>query len=276
MRKLIHSPIAALTLVTYLFTTASTANADDGAKGTIKINGQPWQVVDAIAYQETGVLPSVKVMLSNVPYNRGKMARDNKLDGADFFMLDGEQLELKIRPEGADNCYRIRSNSGGSSQCDSTFLDAFTVSRNDAQRVSGKIDWTGAKGERIEVSFDLPVLSKMTRPGKALSADGGAPGKAVLAHVAAMASGDFAQIKAVSDPERVAMMDAAKAEEIARMLPMMKKMTPTAVAITGGVIDGENAEVDFRGTRAGKAITGLAELKFVKGQWFVRGISTRE
>ncbi len=251
---------------------AEFAFAAQGGSGTVVLKGERWEVADVIAWRDGD---GIEVVFAAQPFDRKAMAKDGRIDTFDFIGLDGPTLTVNIDADGPTMCYDFSTGSGGGSSCNSDYKSAVKITHNADGRVAGKVDWTNGD-TAIKVGFDLPITAKLERPGTPLPTNGGDPGKAVLAHFAAMASGDFAKIKAVSHPQRVAMMSPGDEAEAKEMIEFLRAMTPTDLSVTGGVIDGDTATVDYTGSRDGKAVSGSAELERVDGRWYVTGTNTRE
>lgn len=253
---------------------AAAADAGAAATGHVKIESASWDVADAIAYRNGNEL---QVVLSDKAYDRAAFAKDGKLDDFDFINHTMEKQastvtlkfdELKLQTVQ----FMIEHRSGARS---GDLAKYFTPSaKHGATELAGTVKYQQG-ADTIEVTFDLPVESdKLQRPGKPLAADGGDPGKALLRHVAAVHSGNFDTLMADSPPEQRAEMAKAKASgEAKEMLPMIQGMTPKDLKLLGGVVDGDAAQVDFRGTLAGQPQKGTAELQRIGGTWYVTGMN---
>lgn len=256
-----------------LWATGMMTNAlAEGAQGRVTKNGQIWTVADVYAWRND---QSIEVVFTSQPLDRTAIAKDGRVDSLDFVGIGGHKLTITIERDGPAMCFHFGGGGGGGSSCNSDFPAAVRITANDGKRIAGSVDWSEGEDTALELAFDLPVVTEVQRPGRPLPADGGEPGKAVLAHFAAMASGDLAKIKAISRPEQVAMIEAESEGDLKEMLEFMQAMTPTEVRITGGAIDGDSALVDYTGSRDGAQVTGTAELERVAGRWYVTGTSTR-
>ena len=268
MKHAIRSNLLALVVAAIA---ATPALAAEGGSGTVSLDGQRWEVADVMAWRDGD---DIEVVFASQPFDRKAMAKDGRIDTFDFMGLDGPTLTVNIDADGPTMCYDFSTDSGGGSSCNSDYQSAVTPTRNADGRIAGKVDWAD-DDSAIKVDFDLAITTEVERAGTPLPADGGEPGKAVLAHFAAVASGDLAKIKAVSHPERVAMMDATDEAEAREMVGFLQAMTPTGVSVTGVVVDGDTAMVDFAGKRDGADISGTAEVVRVDGRWYVTGTNTR-
>lgn len=117
---------------------------------------------------------------------------------------------------------------------------------------------------QYDFTFRAPLSDPNAPIGEALPADGGEPGKAYLAWVTALHSGDPQQLKPLVPPELAEQLDAEGAKE---EIEMMASFTPTAVKILGGSSDGETAILDVEGTMDGEPVRGKVTLQKTDGFW---------
>jgi hypothetical protein len=141
--------------------------------------------------------------------------------------------------------------------------------------VAGTLKFAGDDELRADISFDLPITTRLERAGQKLPAGGGDIGKAVLAHFAAMATGDKEKILATAPPDvraeqRKAMEDPSAKE----MLAFLAETTPTQVQVTGGVVDGDSAVLDFTGVSGGEKVRGTIDGTRIDGRWYFNNTST--
>ncbi len=117
------------------------------------------------------------------------------------------------------------------------------------------------------------LLSLGTALAQSLPADGGAPGAALLAHFAAVASGEAERIRAETHPDNHAQLDEMIASgEFPEIVSMMQAFTPTDIAISGGQVEGDTATVNFTGSMDGEATGGSATLAKVGERWLVQKV----
>jgi hypothetical protein len=242
------------------------------ATGHVDFHGQSWDVADAMAYTDGEY---TAVAISSKAFDRAAFAKDGKIDAFDFMRHDASTITLKVDAEGKSNCIDFSLPNGGGSSCGS-FGDAFKLARRDAKSIAGSMDAKSGE-DRIKVSFDVPIApDKIERAGTKLAAGGGEPGKALMAHLNAIWSGDFAKLKATAPPEKRKMMEESeKSGEAKEMFGFMRSITPTKVKVLGGSVDGDHALLDFEGEEDGKKVTGTAELTRQGGVWYVDGTSTK-
>jgi hypothetical protein len=183
---------------------------------------------------------------------------------------------LRIDADGSFGCLNYSSGNGGGSSCNSDYEKALKLTARTAERVAGTFRLKTPDGT-ADVTFDLKVESVAVPAGTPLPPDGGEPGKAVLAHFAAIEKNDFKALMATAQPEQAKMMAASeKAGEAKEMFKMMREMSPRKVKVTGGTVDGDDALVDFEGVEGGKPVKGVAECVRIAGKWYMSGTSTRQ
>ena len=243
------------------------------AKGTVALKYAKFTVADAVAYKTDD---GIEVALLSAPFDRKAAAKDQKIDDFDVMRMSGvTAATLKIDADGSFSCIDSKSSEGGGSSCNSDYAKALKLTARTADRVAGTLK-LNMGGEKADVTFDLKVESVVARTGTALPADGGEPGKAVMAHFSAIEKNDFKALMATAQPEQAKMMAASeKAGEAKEMFKMMRDMSPRKVKVTGGTVDGDDALVDFAGVEDGKPVTGVAEVVRIAGKWYMTGSSTK-
>ncbi len=251
---------------------AATAGVLADAKGRISFKGLNFTVVDAVAYKDDD---DIEVALLPAAFNRKDAVKDRKIDSFDVMRMDGGHLTIVVKPDGSIGCLNYSTGQGGGSSCSSDYDTALKLTTRTATRVAGSFRFK-AGGDTADVTLDLPVESVVARTGTALPPDGGEPGRAVLAHYAAIEKNDFKALKALASPERQAMMaEAEKAGEAKEMFKMLRDFSPRKVRVVGGTIDGDSALVDYEGVEGGKAVKGVAEVARIGGKWYFEGSSNR-
>ncbi len=262
------------TLSCLLALAAGAAFANDPpASGTITLDGETWTVADALAYPDNG---GISVVVSNRAFDRREFARDGRIDDFDVLRHGGAgvaSFTLEIGADGSLSGYAMHSGSGGGGGYNSDIADALKLTTRSDTRIAGSLAWQG-DDKAADLRFDLPVQASLERVGQKIAAGGGEIGKALLAHFEAMASGDKQRLLAMTPPERraeqKAMMDAPEA---AAMLGFLAAMAPREVRVTGGVIDGETAVVDYEGVRDGATVRGSIDGTRLEGRWYFNNAS---
>ena len=271
--------IALSSTLVLVLSPVSLALAKDGAAGTVTFSGEAWPVADAVAIQDGD---EIELHFAKVAWDRAEWARDGKFESFDLHSFkddaDSPSLTMDLNAEGAYSGHTFRfgpsSTSGG---YDSTFESAISISARSAERIAGTVRFPDTDGYSADVSFDLPIIKEgpLARPGKPLPADGGEPGKRLKATIDATHAGDIDAMTALSNPERRAGIEEAKAAgEIDQMLAMAKLFTPTLTRITGGNVDGDRAVVDFIGNDGTGEVKGMADMVLIDGVWYLEQINT--
>lgn len=117
---------------------------------------------------------------------------------------------------------------------------------------------------QYDFTFSAPLSDPNAPIGEALPPDGGEPGKAYLAWVAAVHSGDLAQVKKLVSPDMAGSLEDDDAQD---MLEMIAAMTPTSVKILGGSSDGQTALLEVEGMMDGEKVHGTITLEKQGDLW---------
>lgn len=251
-----------------------------GATGTVTIDGQTWPVADAAATLEGD---KMEIVFAQKPFDRDAWADDGEFGFFDLMEFkdnakrDAQSLTISLdKEDGSYAGHNIKSATGGGGGFDNAHDESVTLTARDDKHVAGTLKMSDDPA--AEISFDLPITKygPMARVGTPLPADGGEPGKALMAVINATHAGNFDQMLALTHPDRRERIQKAKASgETAKMLEMAQKFTPKISKITGGGINGDKAWIEFDGTNGGGAMKGSASLTRVDGQWFVKGLKAK-
>jgi hypothetical protein len=253
-----------------VLTAAMPAMAD--VKGKVALREISFTVADAVAYKTDD---GVDVALLPAAFDRKAAAKDRKIDTFDVMRMGQGYVALRLETGKPFSCIDFSVGGGGGSSCNSDYATALKLTVNTAERVAGTFRLKGPAGTS-DVTFDLKVESVVVPPGTPLPADGGDPGKAVMAHFAAIEKNDFKALKATASPDQAKQMEASeKSGEAKEMFKMMRAMSPRKVKITGGTVDGDDALVDFEAVEDGKPVKGVAECVRIAGKWYMSGSNTR-
>ena len=246
------------------------------ASGKVTLKGESWTVTDAIAYPDDD--GEIHVSLTSKPFDRKQFAKDGKIDSFDVMrhggMNSASSLTMKIGADGSMSCIDFSTQNGGGSMCNSAISGGFKVAKNTADSVAGSLEFKNDE-DAADVRFDLPVTTKVERGGTKLPAGGGEPGAAVVANFQAIEAGDYEKSKALSHPEKRKMMEENEAES-KEMFELMKAITPTDVKITGGLVDGDTATLDFTGKSDGQSVKGTIDVQRFEGKWYLESINTSQ
>ncbi len=253
---------------------APIAIAEPVARGQITIDGKASDIVDAVAMPFMGSW--TKVALRTAAFDRARMAEDGRLDFADLMSAQGRDgavmIEFRLASPGDGTCIDV-SPASPKTYCDGVVVELTTRT---ADRVAGTLTWKGGTNS-AQASFDVPIqdtLAPVVR-GTPLPADGGEPGRAMLALFDAIAAGDVERIRAQSHPSQRKEVEMTDPTELATSLRMMKAMTPTKVTLDGGSVDGDEAWINFSGQLRDKDTKGSATLERLDGRWYVKGLRSR-
>ena len=263
---------------------AAPAAAAAPASGTLRVDHAAFDVADAVAYPDGETL---RIVLASGPLDHAAMLADGGIDVFDLMRQEVDTLTIDVGADGPAMCLHLQSRDGDTqysgSSCNSEYLEAIRIESRDDSRVAGSMRWGEADGEHVHVAFDLaiqpgtPAATASRLQGTPLPADGGAPGKAMLAHFAALAAGDWAAFKAAAEPDRRAMMEESeKGGEHLQMFEFLRSFAPQKLRISGGTVADDRAEVDFTGESDGSPVKGYAELARIDGRWYYLGMTTEE
>jgi hypothetical protein len=117
---------------------------------------------------------------------------------------------------------------------------------------------------QYDFTFSAPLSDPNAPIGDPLPADGGEPGKAYLAWVDAIHSGDIQRLKALVPAEVASQLDGEEAKE---EFEFMRTMTPTAIKLLSGSSDGQMALLQVEGVMDGEAVSGEITLERIGEHW---------
>jgi hypothetical protein len=117
---------------------------------------------------------------------------------------------------------------------------------------------------QYDFTFELPLSDPDAPVGEPLPADGGEPGRAYLAWVAAIHAGDVAALQALVPAELGEQLDGEDGRE---QIEMMRELTPTDVTISSGSVDGDTAYLQIEGLLAGERAPGEITLTRMGEHW---------
>lgn len=262
-----HRMLAGVALVAVV---AAPAAAD--VKGKVAMKEVTFTVADAVAYKTDD---GIEVAFLPAAFDRKAAAKDRKIDSFDVMRMGKGHITLRIDKDGSFSCIDYSAGNGGGSSCNSDYTKALKLTARTADHVAGAFRLK-EPGNTADVTFDLKVESVAVPAGTPLPPDGGEPGKAVMAHFAAIEKNDFKALMATAQPEQAKMMAASeKSGEAKEMFKMLRDMSPRKVKVTGGTIDGDDALVDFEGVEGGKPVKGVADCVRIAGKWYMTGTSNK-
>jgi hypothetical protein len=218
----------------FLLAVAAPAPAADTASGSVKLGKADWTVADGVAYQDDD---EIEVVFSDQKFDKGEMRRDGKVDTFDVMGHDGNTLAINVGADGPTMCLDVSTRTAESqmsgSSCNSEFPPTIKITSKTDTRIAGSMDYKSGD-DVVKLAFDLPIeagggaAGTATAPkGDPLPAGGGEPGKAVLAHFAALNAGDWAKLKAGSHPDRRTQMEASEKDgSYKEMFEFLRSISP--------------------------------------------------
>ncbi|HWS76811.1 MAG TPA: hypothetical protein VN205_00385 [Thermomonas sp.] len=214
-------------------------------KGEVRVDVRH---VIAVVVDEAGTEADTHtyVYLSDVPMDAGKVAAAfHASSAAEAQLGDGSAgyVRICINAEGGE-CGLYFSHNNPSASFNSSGYGKFALDAAPAGRTAGR--WVLAEpddffGETydFDLRFDVAVTPP---PGKPLPADGGEPGKAYRAWIAAVAKGDVATLGALVGGDyngwRIKSDDQ---DDVKAALKDLRDGTPLQARILRGRIDGDSA-----------------------------------
>jgi hypothetical protein len=247
------------------------------ATGVLTIDGKSLELKHAYAMSQPNVFHKEKndvaVLLTAAPLPAGALQGKESLSDV-ISDLHGWAL-FKIDEKGSAIGETIDHPSLGNRRL---MMSGFTyatlvVKSLGKDRIEGSFKTETAESfndhkYEINVSFDAPIV-QATRPeplpnaktGQALAADGGEPGKAFLAFIAAIHKKDLAAIRRMipqGDPN-------IKDED---ELAFIAKMTPNDVKIEKGYLKDDRAVLYVKGTVEHEKTWGTIEMVKKDGRWW--------
>jgi hypothetical protein len=281
---------------------SSTAFAT-GVSGHCTYEGEKHALVDGIAwvmvddevhdYDEDGVPddpvpPDIQIAFGTWTIDAGDVQRaENRTDALrdQAFANDtATKVLLTLSPEGVITQQMIWISPGTNLNTASNVVGTYEARAGASGRLAGHYAYTDedAEGPTCDITFDIAQIGERADaaapvlPGEPLPANGGAPGKALLALHRAVQAGDADAIIAALPADKAEGFRTLRASpDYAEQLAAQQAMTATNVTVTGGRIDGDQAWVEFEGELGGEPSRGVAEMERVDGKWVVRTESTR-
>lgn len=117
---------------------------------------------------------------------------------------------------------------------------------------------------QYDLTFSAPLSDPDAPIGDPLPEGGGDPGKAHLAWVNAIHSGDIEQLKALVPAELASQLDGEEAQE---QIDFLRAMTPIDQKVLSGSSDGKTAVLKVEGVMDGETVRGEVTLERIDGVW---------
>jgi hypothetical protein len=256
---------------------AGAVPAGAAVRGTFANKDVKVQVVDGVAYErkaEFGDAMAVRVALSAAPLDAKAIAAALDVEQAVAVQRSGPSVDLEFAADGSWSGMTYMLGPGnGCGWCSDSKAGAKSTVKvvNGALRGTLRVaaaDYGDGEGPAMDLTFDLPVV-KIT--ATALPADGGDPGKALLACRKAAKARDRAAAQACLDPGAEGMAAAAEGSDEGFWYTVSmygdSLLMPT-LTITGGRAKGEWAEVRIEGKdEQGQQKKGGVFLRLLPAGW---------
>lgn len=251
--------------------------AADTAKGTFHLGNVTFEPKDALAYQESGAgdaKPLTIVIVTNFKIDRPAVM--DAIRTADAIVeqaanTEGSQFAF-VRVIAADHCGVSAFLNQAQRQID--LANDFAAKNTVMTTIHVTGECFTSKPEKMfddaydfHLSYDLPITT-IAKPS-VLSAGGGEPGTVYAALVKAIQAADW---NAAHDhlAEHEMPQSKLKASEMKSYFEGLALNYPKAVTITGGLLKGDRANLDLKGTNnEGKKIQGVVAMKKTAAGWRV-------
>ncbi|NJD55809.1 MAG: nuclear transport factor 2 family protein [Nitrospirae bacterium] len=259
---------------------AKISPAESGsASGTVTIDGSKLRLKHAYGMAQPNTFDKQKtdiaVLITEQPLPEDALSELEDL--MDATQKQHNWVFFKINAEGKP-IYEVLDHPklGNSHLMMSGFTHAaFTAKTLGKGRVEGTfetgkaVDFMGYQYE-IKVVFQTPLVqAKLPEPlpdeksGSSLPAGGGKPGKAYLAYVKAILTGDVKSIRRFLSPDKADLTD----DELKEGLELLRQMTPEDLKIIKGFTAGDRAVLYVAGTVEKEKEYGTIEMKKTGGEW---------
>ncbi|MCG6964764.1 MAG: hypothetical protein LJE95_16035 [Acidobacteria bacterium] len=249
------------------------SEAKPEVKGTLTANGVTVELPYVYVYKEKKGFydendPTWKVIFVGKPI--GERELDEHIWGAAYVEIGitktaefGDKPELQVYSQSL----RLSADSGGN--ISGGTYPKLEIESTGPERFAGRI--YHAEPQKIfddtfqyDFRFSAPLSNPEAPLGAALPADGGEPGKAYLAWIAAIHAGDLDRLKQLVPAEMASQMEGDDAKD---QLELMQLMTPTEVKILGGSSDGKTAILQVEGVMDGAKNRGEVTLEKKGDHW---------
>lgn len=269
MRKATGFGICLALLCAAFATTAADRGSGHFRKGETRID---LKHVIAVANEEDDGARTF-VYLSDIPLDARKIAAAFQASSAAEAQLgDGSAGYVRICIDGeGGECGLYFSHNKPNASFNSAGYGAFKLEPAAAGRIAGR--WVLAEpGDFFGETYDFDLVFDVAvtpPPGKPLAADGGEPGKAYRAWIAAVAKGDLPVLRALVGGDyngwRLNSEDQGNVKEA---LKDLRDGTPLQARILRGRIDGDSAVLWVEGKDRDDILRrGRVSMQRVEGAW---------
>jgi hypothetical protein len=275
MKKIIVSGLFTLGLGLTIFALPAAA-AENFARGTLVVDGQPVDIKHVYAYATPGFFDKKKqdvvVLLCDAPV-QDNAVRDvfARKDLADAGKLHCVQQTINTEKQVIN--YDLQHKRFGMPEGGGSSYHVFEATTFDDRTIAGRARTTSPQKSFNDVvySYDItfsatfePILGE--KAGKKLPPGGGEPGKAYLAHNSKILGMDIAGIRKAAPPGE---LDKMSDDELKTMLALAVAMTPKDPKITEGYADGDRGLLYVTGMFNNEIQYGTIEMARQDGKWVV-------
>jgi hypothetical protein len=256
---------------------STAAFATDTAKGTFNFGSIRFEPVDAFAYQEATsdpAKPLTIVLLANFKIDRAAVVDAINTPGAliDQAANSKDGAFLLLRVVSKEKCGVFAFLNQAQRQIDLSNSYAAKNVAVSASRVAGECATT--KPEKMfDDSYDFHLsydaaLTAIPKPAT-LAAGGGEPGAVYAGLVKAIQAADWNAAHLLLPPDQVP-QDRPKPSEMKGYFHDLGLNYPKTVAVNGGLMKGDRANIEIRGTNnEDKKIQGSVAMKKTASGWQV-------
>jgi hypothetical protein len=233
---------------------ATTLAAAAGPAGYFRYGDVRMEVRHAYAFldQEEGDEGNVLVFLTSVPIEAQSVADAFDQGHAVEEQVSGKSagyVRVCVNPEGAE-CGLYFSHNEPLASFNLSGSGTFKLASRDAKRIEGS--WLQAEPESFfdkTYDFDLRFAVALTppTPGTKLAADGGAPGRAYQAMLAALAKGDLPALRTMLGEAAAWQLPLDDATSAKEGLKMLRDGKPVSVKILSATQQGDRAVLRVEG-----------------------------
>ena len=249
-----------------------------GGSGTLYQEGKQIALPSAYAYRGPDPFDKAKTITTvvfadkpidaaaaNAAADRGEAVSDQ------MRQKDATRVELNLEDDGSVQNVNINAPGSSGSQSGSGWYTLKLV-KNDAKRVEGTFRSNDEADKKEGRFFDLKFALDIAGPpdlGAALPADGGDPGKAYLAYLAALKKGDIDALAKTMTNERSAELIAHRNDaDFKMMFAFIQSSALQNPKFVKGNSKGDSATLELSGKDGdGNNATSIATMQKEGGTW---------
>ena len=252
-----------------------TANARAAGGGHFRLGENRIDAKYAIAVADDeghGAEPRVFVYLADFPLDAAKVAAAFDPEDAVREQLGdraGGYVRICIEDDGSE-CGMFFNRKQPDDSFNTSGYGTFGLHGRDAGHVAGS--WILKEPESFfdqSYDFDLHFDVAVTPlPGQPLPADGGEPGVAYRAWLAALAKGDIATLRKLGDGEHSYRFPGDDASQAKQSIKELRDGTPLQAKILRGLVDGDRAVLWIEGSDRDDILrAGRVRMQREEGTW---------